>query len=52
MAGIRKSARIVTVKGKCGHSIDVLVPPGELGAVGRRKMSEASSRKCYKCRRR
>lgn len=50
MAGIRKSARLVEVKAKCGHYVSVMIPPGELGTVGRRKIGEASSRKCYKCR--
>lgn len=50
MGGKRRSARIVTVKARCGHDVLVELPPGELGPVGRERITEAASRPCYKCR--
>ena len=49
MAGIRRSARIVKVKGLCGHDIMVSLPPGDIGRVGQQRVESARSRKCWNC---
>ena len=49
MAGIRRSARIITVKGICGHDIIVSLPPGELGTKGQQRITEAKADKCWNC---
>jgi hypothetical protein len=49
MAGIRASARIITVKAQCGHSVMVSLPPGEIGKVGQRRMAAAAGSQCRKC---
>ncbi len=50
MSGIRKSGRLVSVKGKCGHKVDAYIPPGELGPVGRRNIERATQMSCPECK--
>ena len=50
MSGIRKSSRLVGAKALCGHEVLVSIPPGGLGPVGRRRLFQATTTKCYVCR--
>ena len=50
MAGRIASERLTEVKAQCGHDVQVMIPPGELGTVGRQRIAEANSRPCYDCR--
>ena len=49
MAGIRKSARLITVKGSCGHRKNAYIPAGELSVVGSRNIGTAATTPCYTC---
>ena len=52
MSGIRKSARLVTVKALCNHDVLVSIPPGELSTVGRQNIHFAKTNFCYECKNR
>lgn len=52
MGAWKHSAKVVRVKGICGHEVMVEIPPsqGRPGPVGQRNLARATSRPCYKCR--
>ena len=53
MAGIRRSASILTVTAVCGHRVLVLVPGGTTtdrpGPVGEKRIAEAQETPCAAC---